>query len=167
MKYFLLFIIIISTFVRNNVYATSRFLIFNKTNEVLEFINDSYIKYTLYPIHMMGYNKVNIEEYGYFYNGDDLYVNNIFHLKLKEKNIACSWISILGFQIRHGVVIDIFIDHQLKGQFCANKYSIVDIHFNAYVEVFKTSAGKYQIKFLNVGWWQNDTVAPVQLELEV
>lgn len=153
-------------FFLNNAYANTKFEVINITDKVIEFTNNTYLKYTLFPTKFSEYNLIDPGKNTFIYNNDDVNFNGYFQLKLIEKNVDCSWVNILGVKVRHGTVIDIKINDQSIGEFCVNKCSIVDPLYHGKIEIHKSQKHNYLLKFSNTGWWFNEGGVANYFEVE-
>lgn len=162
----LLFFLGCGLVLKNNANANTKFEIVNMTDKVIEIKNDTYIKYTLYPTKLSEYNLINPGKNKYINTNDDVNFNGYFNLKLIEKNIDCSWVTILGVKVRHGTVIDIKVNDQSIGEFCVNKCSIVDLLYHGKIEIQKSQNNNYFLKFYNTGWWLNEGGVANYFEVE-
>jgi hypothetical protein len=106
----------------------------------------------------------NIQNDNSFYIDQKKYKVNIFY----SSNNECSWIHTFGYIKKpHGFGLTIYINDKESGTICANKYSIIDYQINSTLEFYKTSENKKSLKFSNVGWWENNTVYPTSIEINL
>lgn len=111
--------------------------------------------------------KILPQKWYYLRNHDYIFLENKYRIEIKELEIPCSWVHIFNYiKHVHGVGLEIIINNKNKGVICANKRNIVDYCYNAMLS-FENVAGHEQLRFFNTGWWQNDSVYPIFLELKL
>ncbi len=135
-----------------NVFITN---LFRGSTPIIEIKNTSYLLRNEF---------FNIQNDSSFYIDQKKYKINIFYSSINE----CSWIHTFGYIKKpHGFGLTIYINDKESGTICANKYSILDYQVNSTLEFYKTSENKKSLKFSNVGWWENNTVYPTSIEINL
>ncbi len=149
------------------LFGTTQFEVINKTLQPIELIRDTYIKYSLFPANIVEYNIIDPDLSSFIYNNDILSIGSTLNISIVEKNIDCSWVTILGMKMSHGIVVDVKINEKVAGEFCVNKCSVVDPIYHGKIEIFKDANKRYNLKFYNTGWWHNDSVAANELQVDL
>ncbi len=111
--------------------------------------------------------KILPKKWHYIKNHDYILLENKYRIEIKKIETPCSWVNIFSyFKNVHGVGLELIINSVSRGIICANKRNIIDYCYNANLS-YENATGYEYFKFTNSGWWQNESVFPVSIELKL